>query len=965
MTADVDGVYFPSWWKVTPEVSQVVEISAMGSAAVDTVLDVFSDEAGTNQIGGNDDEDRTYDSRSVLYGFSMVAGKTYYLRLSTYDSVAPAGDYVLSLTPTEVAFVPAAVNGGSLPALGAMSRNNRGDIYVAAQLNPFDSGQTTGLWLGFREEDGTFTTSPFTWPTDATHQINWMTFLDDDTVLVEVGSQSSPGVMSLLIVHVAPDRTVTTSITAETALIGAFQQTIASASVFDNGDGTYRLSIIGVPVIGANDYASWKHHFVTINVAGASISSFTDVLSPHVFTYPPDYGPNYGGMFLDNGNFFIAHWDQSIPGSRAYLLGPNGATVNTWTGTASKPSAFTDRGGHYDFPMTWGFPVGNTWWNLGTLDTYMTPVLVPFNLANNTAGAPVEFPGIPSAANAYDGAIFDFTRTGPNTFVFLWGFYTPLAGGGVSNYNTMYLIEIDMASGSPQLLHCTKINDDTFIGSIDYTYNAGTNRAQPGQPLYGSPPTGLLHYRRWTDYTPTRTDYFAYPAPPAPAPVEETSFVLGGPTGDMPWAEKHKGAYAIPEPNEVGQRTISMQVQVASPGQQPGDANPSTATASPNWTEDFERGTAGAVVTTENTGFQGITWDSAAEGSATSTRNVIFTTDSHSGDLAITAGTTQHFSLQHPFCDFDPEASQPTVQAAPANGWFWVKLDLATYQYGGDGLAFFVINTGAAGEALRSDSSEYLRLVYGTMFDNSVGLFFHDEHARVSGGPVLGVSDIPAAVQPPDQTWFKVEWSYFENHITLTVSDGEPGGVVYLYVDKDVASGGDVEPYFKYADWYAAAGLVLDDINVVPATESNRSVWVQIFAQWLRWSDTDSSFVEGSIDPVTPAVQFGGDKEWTDIEVYKPVTDDLTTHWKPKFVFYSADPRRGEAPAPLVGGTEVYIECLYVPDNGRSLADREYLDGDQPYGVWEGDRRRSSSIYGKKTAIVLGDAYIIPTPPTT
>lgn len=66
-------------------------------------------------------------------------------------------------------------------------------------------------------------------------------------------------------------------------------------------------------------------------------------------------------------------------------------------------------------------------------------------------------------------------------------------------------------------------------------------------------------------------------------------------------------------------------------------------------------------------------------------------------------------------------------------------------------------------------------------------------------------------------------------------------------------------------------------------------------------------------------------------------------------------------------GTEILIDCIYVPENGLSVADQPYLDGDQSYGIWEGEPHASTSLLGVKVpgpdafdpTVVLPDSLII------
>lgn len=85
----------------------------------------------------------------------------------------------------------------------------------------------------------------------------------------------------------------------------------------------------------------------------------------------------------------------------------------------------------------------------------------------------------------------------------------------------------------------------------------------------------------------------------------------------------------------------------------------------------------------------------------------------------------------------------------------------------------------------------------------------------------------------------------------------------------------------------------------------------------------------------------GSPFEWHQIDWTGEVT---STHWRPAFIFWAVD-----TPDPVkvmpVAGLSVLVDCLYVPENGLSVADEPYLDGDQIGGMWEGPRYLSTSIW--------------------
>ena len=72
------------------------------------------------------------------------------------------------------------------------------------------------------------------------------------------------------------------------------------------------------------------------------------------------------------------------------------------------------------------------------------------------------------------------------------------------------------------------------------------------------------------------------------------------------------------------------------------------------------------------------------------------------------------------------------------------------------------------------------------------------------------------------------------------------------------------------------------------------------------------------------------------------------SHWEVEVRLHETHPGTAPEPSGLVPGTRVRMDNIYVPDNGYPIADQPYLDGDQPYGVWEGPRAASTSVFGDK-----------------
>lgn len=133
-------------------------------------------------------------------------------------------------------------------------------------------------------------------------------------------------------------------------------------------------------------------------------------------------------------------------------------------------------------------------------------------------------------------------------------------------------------------------------------------------------------------------------------------------------------------------------------------------------------------------------------------------------------------------------------------------------------------------------------------------------------------------------------------------------------------------------------GLKPPTVSVQAQLAAEDQKWCQVHAQWYRWDGTD--LVALSRDLISRGYEFGGVPEYTEVNVVAEADEDAT-HWRPVFLFSLTDPR--DVVTPLPGGSEVYVDCEFVPDNGKRVI--EYLDGDQPGGRWEGEPMESSSVF--------------------
>lgn len=146
--------------------------------------------------------------------------------------------------------------------------------------------------------------------------------------------------------------------------------------------------------------------------------------------------------------------------------------------------------------------------------------------------------------------------------------------------------------------------------------------------------------------------------------------------------------------------------------------------------------------------------------------------------------------------------------------------------------------------------------------------------------------------------------------------------------------------------------------------------WVRISVEWFKQVGENQTLI--STDPMGPVTRVGGSTNWTEINRII-IRQKGMTHWRQVFDFYSTDPRLTDGVgAPLPLNTDVFIEDMYVPDNGLTLlSDEPYLDGDQRGARWEGPAYRSSSVWVLKpdempNVVVLPEVIVItadPPPP--
>ena len=148
---------------------------------------------------------------------------------------------------------------------------------------------------------------------------------------------------------------------------------------------------------------------------------------------------------------------------------------------------------------------------------------------------------------------------------------------------------------------------------------------------------------------------------------------------------------------------------------------------------------------------------------------------------------------------------------------------------------------------------------------------------------------------------------------------------------------------------------------------------VDVMADYLATIETRAVFP--AIEPGTLAPRFPTHApdapEPLDaiLDDYARLIEPNATHWQPVIHWFSTPPTpEGEegTDSGLPPGGRVRMDDFFIPDNGYPVHDRPYLDGDQSFGVWEGPRAASTSVYGDAAAITLArmvtldDEFLIP-----
>lgn len=224
----------------------------------------------------------------------------------------------------------------------------------------------------------------------------------------------------------------------------------------------------------------------------------------------------------------------------------------------------------------------------------------------------------------------------------------------------------------------------------------------------------------------------------------------------------------------------------------------------------------------------------------------------------------------------------------------------------------------------------------------SIGIWEDDFGGKVAEVVLWGPPSLPPPVIVP----------HHGEHVALFTAD--PGATETSVMLHGVDGGAFAVPP-------QPPGLRPATVSMQVQVASETEVWTQFFIQWYGWDGTNLNALDlervgrdyRSAPEASPSVE----DQYTPVNVLANVPDDAT-HWRPILLFSSTDPAAGD-PTPLPGGTKVYLDCEFVPDNGRDVTHEPYLSGDEPGARWEGAFQQSPSVYGSSVTEVVapGDVH--------
>lgn len=188
---------------------------------------------------------------------------------------------------------------------------------------------------------------------------------------------------------------------------------------------------------------------------------------------------------------------------------------------------------------------------------------------------------------------------------------------------------------------------------------------------------------------------------------------------------------------------------------------------------------------------------------------------------------------------------------------------------------------------------------------------------------------------------------------TLTVEiEGDTAPTEFTLLGPSDPSQGDSE---KHRGKFAIDQNTRDVSARLKVGTTDADIWVKPVVQFFSAdAGGDPTIGMGESSFTTLAVPAA--PEWREINIFGSAPLGATHYSIVLRMFSDA-----EQTTPLAVDTEVYFDAIFVPESGYDLRDntQPFLDGDQSFGIWEGEEENSTSIYGTKPPDNLSQMVIL------
>lgn len=222
-----------------------------------------------------------------------------------------------------------------------------------------------------------------------------------------------------------------------------------------------------------------------------------------------------------------------------------------------------------------------------------------------------------------------------------------------------------------------------------------------------------------------------------------------------------------------------------------------------------------------------------------------------------------------------------------------------------------------------------------------------------SGTAQIALSTFQGSTDMPEVTIYETSAGVTYQTEVTTTPNPEPAALIPRGPDDEVHHG-----YFRINPEERS-------VSVQVQASSTDPLWLQTWVQYLNWDDSSGTFTPSALHPVG-APKLTQRNVWEPMSLFDDLGDIDATHWMLQIRATTNDPRVDDTPPQP--GQKFRADCVFAPDNGLSVADEPYLDGDQPGAMWEGEPHNSTSVYGTPPPINLSeildldDELTIPTP---